>query len=169
MEIRLAVPADATTLAALQESTFRFAFAADNDPADLDLHCRTQYSPALQEAEIRDPQLITLVCAEHGQLVGFAQLRAGPVSGDHTATPAIEIKRFYLDAAWHGRGLAQQLMEQVFQQARAAGMTQIWLGVWERNPRAIRFYEKFGFAACGEHIFMVGTDPQRDLVLKRSV
>jgi hypothetical protein len=41
--------------------------------------------------------------------------------------------------------------------------------VWERNPRAIRFYGKYGFRPVGDQTFVLGTDPQRDLVLERPV
>ena len=45
----------------------------------------------------------------------------------------------------------------------------LWLGVWEDNARAIRFYEKMGFKAVGEHKFMVGKNVRRDLVMEKSV
>ena len=45
------------------------------------------------------------------------------------------------------------------------GCDVVWLGVWERNPRAISFYRKVGFAEVGEHVFQLGSDPQRDVVM----
>lgn len=53
--------------------------------------------------------------------------------------------------------------------AEARGADQVWLGVWEHNPRAIAFYNIWGFAAVGAHIFPLGTDPQRDIVMTRAV
>jgi ribosomal protein S18 acetylase RimI-like enzyme len=58
-------------------------------------------------------------------------------------------------------------MAEVFEGAGRAGAAAVWLGVWERNPRAIRFYERNGFAAVGDHIFQLGSDPQRDLIMVR--
>jgi ribosomal protein S18 acetylase RimI-like enzyme len=49
--------------------------------------------------------------------------------------------------------------------ARGSGVA--WLGVWEHNPRAITFYGKLGFVACGEQVFPLGNDPQRDIVMAR--
>jgi ribosomal protein S18 acetylase RimI-like enzyme len=65
--------------------------------------------------------------------------------------------------------LAHQLMGHVVARAEAAGSTVLWLGVWERNPRALAFYRKWGFEVVAEHIFTVGQDPQRDLILRRDV
>ena len=42
----------------------------------------------------------------------------------------------------------------------------LWLGVWERNPRAQAFYRKSGFADVGSQVFLVGTDAQTDRVME---
>jgi ribosomal protein S18 acetylase RimI-like enzyme len=79
----------------------------------------------------------------------------------------VEIQRFYVDASHHGAGLAHHLMAQVVARAEAAASTVLWLGVWERNPRAMAFYRKWGFDVVAEQIFTVGNDPQRDLIMRR--
>ena len=53
--------------------------------------------------------------------------------------------------------------------ARARGAQTLWLGVWERNPRAVAFYEKYGFTRVGEHTFMLGDDAQTDWLFARTV
>ena len=62
----------------------------------------------------------------------------------------------------------QALIHKCFAEFAAQGSDIVWLGVWEQNPRAISFYRKLGFTEVGEHIFQVGTDPQRDIIMKRS-
>ncbi len=113
--------------------------------------------------------MITLVAEIAGALVAFAQLRQGATPACVTGSAPIELQRFYLAAEWHGRGLAQTLMVQVFDAARVAGAATIWLGVWERNPRAIAFYRKAGYTDVGAHTFVVGTDPQTDRILTKSL
>ena len=81
----------------------------------------------------------------------------------------VELQRFYLDHAWHGRGMAPQLMAACIDAARARGASSLWLGVWERNARAIRFYQKHGFVDIGSQVFRLGTDLQTDRVMSRSV
>ena len=156
-------------LAALAERTFRDTFGADNRPEDLALHLATYYGAEQQAREIADPTIITLVADSAGGLVAFAQLRRGAAPACVTGAAPIEIQRFYVASEWHGRGLAQALMAQALDTARDAGAETVWLGVWERNPRAIAFYTKAGYVDVGSHTFVVGTDPQTDRILTRSL
>jgi len=168
--VRRATPADAPALAALAERTFRDTFAADNTAMDMDLHCARAFGAEIQRAEIADPSTVTLLAEEQGALAGYAQLRwAGPEHplANVRAVHPLEVMRFYVAAAHHGRGVAQALMAESMAIARAGGADAMWLGVWERNPRAIRFYGKLGFVTCGEQTFVLGSDPQRDLVMVR--
>ena len=165
--IRPAVAADAAALARLAERSFRDAFGAENSAADMDLHCRRHYGEALQAREIADPGRVTLVAEEGGALAAFAQLRRdAPPACVAGAAPG-EVQRFYVDRAFHGTGLAARLMQACFDALRLRGCRTAWLGVWERNPRAIAFYAKLGFVVVGEQRFLVGEDLQRDLVLSR--
>lgn len=166
-QVRSATPADAASLAVLAEATFRDAFANDNSAADMDAHCARHYGEAQQRAEILDPAMATLVAEAAGALVGFGQLRAGHVPACVQGARPREVQRLYVERGWHGRGVAQALMDALLAQARTQGGDVAWLGVWERNPRAIAFYRKMGFGPVGEHVFTVGSDPQRDLVLAR--
>lgn len=164
--VRRAVIADAAALAELAERTFRKAFGAANDPADMESHCVSSYGAAIQARELADPQMATLVVERATQLIAYGQLRRGAAPPCVLARSPIEIQRFYVDQDWHGQGVAQRLMTELIATADTIGADTIWLGVWERNPRAIAFYTKFGFTPVGSQIFQVGRDPQRDLVLR---
>ncbi len=165
---RLAGPADAAALAALAERTFRDAFAADNSPADMDAHCAASYSPDIQDRELRDPSIRTLVAETPGHaLVAYAQLRGDHAPESVTGPSPIELWRFYVDRGYHGRGVAQALMARVDYEAAAMGAQTVWLGVWERNLRAQAFYRKCGFVTVGTHTFMVGSDAQTDHLMAR--
>jgi len=168
--IRAAVSTDAPGLAVLGERTFRDTFAADNTPEDMAAHLATSYSPARQREELADPGRTTLVAAtDAGELIGFAQLRAGEVPPAVTGPAPIEMLRLYVDRGYHGRGVANALMEAALEAAAEHGAITIWLGVWERNPRAIAFYRKWGFEDVGSHDFLLGSDRQTDRVMVRLV
>jgi ribosomal protein S18 acetylase RimI-like enzyme len=167
VRIRTAMDADAGPLSTLAERTFRAAFGAANAAADMDLHCARAYGREVQAGEIANRGLVTLVAEEAGELLAYAQLRLGPPPPSVTATRALEILRFYVDEPWHGTGLAQALMTAIVERAAASDCDALWLGVWEHNPRAIRFYGRQGFVEVGEQPFVLGSDPQRDLVMMR--
>ena len=135
----------------------------------MDLHCRTHYSAAIQAGEIADPRTVILLSEEGKQLVGFAQLRWDGAPACVVAEAPGEIQRLYVAADWHGKGVANDLMRACMDELLARGSDVVWLGVWERNPRAIAFYRKCGFVEVGDHVFSVGSDPQRDIVMARPV
>lgn len=166
--IRYATSADAKALAALAEQTFRDTFAESNSAEDMDLHCRSSYGERIQADEIANPEMATLLCEDAGALIAFAQLRWDEAPACVAAESPGEILRLYVLRDWHGKGVAQSLMRACLEAMKARGSDVVWLGVWERNPRAIAFYEKFGFVEVGEHVFAVGSDPQRDIVMARA-
>jgi len=168
--IRRGTPADAAALAEFGARTFRETFAADNTAEDMEKHLASAWSPSLQDAELRDPRLDTLLAVDSGgALAGFAQLRDEYAPACVPTRKPVELKRFYVDRPWQGRGLARELMAEVERAARRRGARELWLGVWERNERAQAFYRKCGFERVGTQIFVVGDDPQTDHVMLRKL
>ena len=164
VRVRPATVDDAARLADVARRLFHDTFAADNRPEDMAAYEAATYSPALQRAEIADPAGLVLVAELGDAWAGYAHLGGGePPPG--VAGPALELRRFYVDPAWHGRGVAQALMAAVRAAARERGARSLWLGVWERNPRAIAFYAKCGFADVGSQPFTLGADVQTDRVM----
>lgn len=160
---------DAKRLAELAERSFRDTFGAANTAENMDLHCGTSYGEAIQAREIASPHIVTLLSEAAGTLAGFAQVSWGPAPACVAGRSPGEIQRLYAAREWHGKGVAQGLMDACFEELRARGSDVVWLGVWERNPRAIAFYTKSGFREVGDHVFKVGADPQRDIVMARSI
>jgi ribosomal protein S18 acetylase RimI-like enzyme len=167
--IRPAAPADAEALAELANRTFLDAFSAQNDPYDLQLYLGSVYRTDKQAEEIADPRMSTLVAEAEGRLAAFAQLRGSEVPECVGDPGAIELMRFYVDRRFHGQGLAGALMTAVLAESRRRGAGTIWLGVWEHNGRAKAFYLKCGFTDVGSHLFLLGTDPQTDRIMVRSL
>lgn len=94
-------------------------------------------------------------------------LNTGEAQSEPEDKSALEVERIYVLQSAHGTGVGQALFETAIRQAKEGHHPYLWLGVWEHNPRAIRFYERNGFEVYGEHTFVLGGDPQRDLLMKR--
>jgi ribosomal protein S18 acetylase RimI-like enzyme len=167
--IRRADRGDAAALASLAERTFRDAFAATNDPVDMEIHCSTNFGPEVQLRDIQNPSLVTILGDDDGHLVAFAQLRLHSPIDCVLAKHPSELYRLYVMKRLHGLGIAHELMRAVLETVRTVGSDRIWLGVWERNGRALAFYRKFGFEVFGDHVFQFGRDPQRDLIMALEV
>ena len=162
--IRRAEASDASLLAELAARTFRETFGADNTPEDLKAHLESSYGAAQQAEEIADPDVRTLLAYGNNELIGFAQVRCKAFPTCVVAERPVELHRFYLARFARGTGAAKPLMLKAREAARDLGGLHLWLGVWERNPRAVAFYLKSGFAKVGSHNFVVGSDTQTDWV-----
>jgi ribosomal protein S18 acetylase RimI-like enzyme len=169
LQLRRATTADAAAIAELGERVFLATFGPLNTPEDLALYLPTAYGEARQRAEIVHPRWVTIVAADASALAGFVQLREGAAPPAVRGADPIEIQRFYVDPAWHGRGVAQALMRAAEDAARERQAATVWLGVWEKNPRGIAFYEKCGFRHVGEHPFLLGHDLQTDWVMEKEL
>ena len=80
---------------------------------------------------------------------------------------ALEIARIYAVQKSIGKGVGRALMQHCIEIARQRNFRIIWLGVWEKNQKAITFYSKWGFEKFGDHMFMLGNDPQTDWLMKK--
>lgn len=166
VSIRPAELTDAATLTELGERTFRDSFAADNRPEDMEAFLASHYRPELQVAELKDPSNLYLLAEVSGVPAGFALLRAGVREQGVVAERPLNLLRLYVDRPFLGAKVGAALMRWCLEEGRARGHDVLWLGVWEHNARARAFYARWGFTEVGEMRFLLGSDPQRDLVLE---
>jgi diamine N-acetyltransferase len=169
LTIRRGTIGDAGLLSELGARTFSETFAADNTPEDLAAYLAASFNVAQQTAELEDPASTFLIAEVGGHAAGYAMLRDGEPEQGVAGPNPIELVRLYVSRDWLGRGLGEQLMRACLDEARQAGYETIWLGVWERNARAQAFYRKWNFRTVGEHMFQLGSDLQRDLLMERTL
>lgn len=167
--VRRAGPADALRLAEFARRTFAETFGPENLPEDMAAFLDASYGVEQQAKELTDPAYITLLVDVGSELAAYAQVRRLTHPDCVTGPSPVELYRFYVDRPWHGRGVAQQLMDGVQLAADELGGKTLWLSVWERNPRALAFYGKCGFADVGSAPFYVGSDRQTDRILAKDV
>jgi ribosomal protein S18 acetylase RimI-like enzyme len=166
--IRPARGEEASALAELAATTFRAAYSAGQQ-AETERYIAEHYGPAIQAAELEDPRLTYLVVELEGALIGFAMLES---AGGHPAVRAsnpVRLSRIYVATSHLGGGIGGRLMERCIAEAEAARHDVMWLSVWSENPRAVAFYERWGFATVGEMTFDYGGDPQLDFVMSRPI
>ncbi len=171
IDIRKARPADAEPLAALALTSFRDAFAEHpkNAPDDLDHYMSHAFSLEQISAELKDENSIFLISATGGENAGYAKIIFDSIEDGIKAERPIELARLYSHQKFLGRGVGQMLMDACFDLARENDRDVMWLGVWEYNPRALRFYQKNGFRVVGSHTFLLGSDPQTDLLMQKEI
>jgi diamine N-acetyltransferase len=171
IQIRKATPDDAKLLADLAYTTFWDAFAhhPKNAPDDLAHYMRQAFDIEQITEELADPKSIFLIAEIDGEPAGYAKLIFESSEPEIVAEWPVELSRLYSHQKFLGHGVGQALMDGCFERAKNAGRDVMWLGVWEYNPRAQRFYEKNGFRFVGKHTFQLGSDSQTDLLMQRMI
>ena len=171
INIRPATIEDAKALTDLAYTTFWDAFAhhPKNAPDDLNHYMRQAFNLEQISAELEDDKSIFLIAEIDGEPAGYAKIIIGSTEDGITAERPVELNRLYSHQQFLGKGIGQALMDACFERARQHGHDVMWLGVWEFNPRAQRFYEKNGFRVVGSHVFVLGEDPQTDLLMQKEL
>lgn len=166
VRVRVAAPSDAALLASLGARLFEQTFGPDNTPEDMRLYLASAFSERVQREELSDAARIVWIAEDPAaRPIGYAILHRGEAGPGVVGARPAEVQRVYADREWHGHGIGAMLMRACVEQARAWNSDVIWLCVWEKNPRAIAFYEKSGFRAVGRQRFVLGLDIQSDLVM----
>jgi diamine N-acetyltransferase len=168
-QVRIATLSDSLLLAQIGAETFRDSYAADNSPENMAAYLEASFSPETQARELADPDSLFLIIETEHTPAGYARLKFGTSPETVVARTPMEIARFYSRKPWIGKGVGGRLMQACLQRADAASCDVVWLDVWERNPRAIAFYRKWGFVEAGHQTFILGDDLQHDLVMTRPV
>ncbi|EPQ31306.1 uncharacterized protein PFL1_01491 [Pseudozyma flocculosa PF-1] len=164
-------PSDAEAIASLGGRVFYESFAHSMPADDMATYLATTYTRDLIHAEMLDARHTFFVARDTAsdRLLGFAQLTTGssePCLSSVAAERGIELQRIYTDSAAHGRGIGSALFDRALEYARPR-YDAVWLGVWEENEKAQRFYTRHGFHRVGEHDFKIGTCVQTDWILER--
>lgn len=171
IEIRQATKEDAEMLKNLCYQTFWDAFHEHpkNSPEDMADYMATAFSLEQIKTELADTQNIFLIAEIENEAAGYAKLIVESREEPIKATKPLELARLYSHQKFLGKGVGAKLMEKSFAIAERLNCNAMWLGVWEFNPRAQKFYEKYDFRVIGQHIFQLGNDAQTDLIMIKNL
>lgn len=147
---------DVRALALLATRTFLETYRDFEEVQDNADYVANHFQVPAVATLLADPQATTLLAASGADLAGYAVLRAGSTPSCVTGEKPLQLERFYLAEAATGRGEGTRFLGAVQAEARALGALTVWLGVYHRNARAIRFYEARGFRQIGERDFPFG-------------
>ena len=167
--IRRATPADAQALAAFAATAFRDTYLGIDEPKEIDNYVTAHFTESAIASQLNDHASIFLVAFSAHELVGYAQIKQSTPPACVVGPSPIELARLYLSKSAIGQGLGALLMLAAHAVARTLRCRTIWLGVYDRNVRAIGFYQKFGFAQVGGKEFSFGGRIYIDPILAAAV
>lgn len=165
--IRPATLADANILLQLSRKTFFDAFLHLNNKADVEAYAKTAFTIQNFDRELGNPNSKFLFAVVDGVIAGYLKLNFGDAQTELQDPEAVEVERIYVLADYQGRQIGKQLIDFAIQTAIDKQLKYVWLGVWEHNAGAIKFYESKGFKEFGSHPFMLGNDKQTDILMKK--
>lgn len=169
MRIQQVTSADLPQLQEIAVQTFVESFANANTGENMRQYLRDSLSQEKLAAELAAPQSAFYFAWLDEQCAGYLKINIGAKLPDRTAEPVLEIQRIYVLQKFHGKQVGQLLLDHALSIAAERGLPYCWLGVWEKNPRAITFYRKNGFSDFGSQIFQLGDDAQRDILMVRAM
>jgi ribosomal protein S18 acetylase RimI-like enzyme len=165
VEIKSVSVSDAATLLQLSRKTFFDAFHHQNDAADMEAYASTAFTFNKIKSELSNPDSEFYFASVHGRTAGYIKFNYNAAQTDLQDSKSIEIERIYVLADYQGKQIGKQLINFAIEKAVDKKMDFIWLGVWEQNTNAIRFYEGNGFKRFSSHRFMLGNDEQTDILM----
>lgn len=168
ISIRTATLNDINTLRNFSIVAFNHAYAEHNTAADMENYLTTHFSEEITRAELQDASLHFLVAYDNEELVGYAKLNLACEPQTGVKNP-VEIARLYTKPEYIGRGIGKMMLRAVEEYALANGHDAIWLSAWQRNFKAINFYQREGFRIHGLTQFQLGDDVQDDFVMLKMV
>lgn len=166
--IKAAMLADAEEIALFSRKSFHESFADQNTEENMEKFM-LQFSVNSLVEEVKNPDNIFITALKNDVIIGYVKLNKSEKPVELANENAIEIARIYIDKTMTGQGIGNMLMKYSLDLIKNLKADIAWLGVWENNKNAIAFYEKWGFERFGEHIFMLGDDPQTDWLLKKEI
>lgn len=166
LEIRKATRKDAKLLLNIGRQTFFEKFTKNNSEENMLQYASEAYTFEKILSEVNNTNSQFYLANLNKQTVGYLKINYGDAQTELQDPQALELERIYVLKEFQGRKIGQLLFEKTLEIAKKAAANYVWLGVWEENKSAIKFYEKNGLKAFSKHIFMLGNDPQTDIMMK---
>lgn len=169
INIRAIDIADVNALQLIARKIFAETFRDYNSPENLNKYLDEKFSVEKLKEELGNP-CSSFYFAEHeNEVIGFLKTNTGKAQTELNDLNAFEIERIYVLEAYHGKKVGQLLIDKALEEAQKTTCSYVWLGVWENNHRAVRFYRKNGFEKFDTHIFRLGDEEQTDWMMKREL
>ncbi len=158
--------ADLDQLVLISRKTFIDAFASQNNSEDFEHYLHTALTRETIAGELDNPHTSFYFVKNLKETIGYFKINDAKAQTDIFDKTSYELERIYVLSGYQGHGIGEWIMDQVNLLAQEAKKDYIWLGVWEENTGAIRFYEKKGFIKFGKHPYYIGKDKQMDWLMK---
>ena len=165
MYLRKATISDLKILQKIGERTFIETFASENSSENMTVSLESAFTTEKLKNELTNINSEFYFAEIDGKVVGYFKVNFNEAQTELKMSNAMEIERIYVLKDFQGMKVGKMLFDKAIENARNMGLDLVWLGVWEKNIRAISFYKKNGFTVFNKHIFRLGNEEQIDLMM----
>jgi diamine N-acetyltransferase len=169
IQLKSCTLSDVHTLQAISYETFDETFRATNVPENVDAYIEKAFALEKLEKELANTDSFFFFAYVNEELAGYIKVNINGAQSDEIIEDALEVERIYIRRAYQGQGLGKYLIQKSTDIAKENNKRNMWLGVWEKNESAIRFYKALGFVLHGAHSFYLGDEEQTDLIMIKSL
>ena len=167
--IRPCTGEDLAVLRDFSRRTYFETFSKQNTPENMAAYLDDAFETEKLRRELEDANSAFYFLYRGETLAGYLKLNEAPAQTDLHDPDSLEIERIYVGKEFQGMGLGRRLMEHAISTAVQRGKAFAWLGVWEKNTKALAFYRKNGFYPIGTQTFVMGDDPQTDYLMRKDL
>jgi len=150
----------------ISRATFIAAFEKDNNPEDFNNYMDSAFCKETIKSELLNPNSSFYFTYLDNTVVGYFKLNENDAQNEQFEQPTIELERIYVLATFQGKEIGKEMLYKSIDIAKSKNVSFLWLGVWQKNRAAVRFYERFGFIKFGSHPYYIGKDKQTDWLMK---
>ncbi|KYG75941.1 GNAT family N-acetyltransferase [Roseivirga spongicola] len=153
----------------LSVDTFSDTFTEQNNEIQMKAYLEKAFNTDQLRSELSNPESFFYFVKEEDKILGYLKLNTKTAQTDQVLDSSLEIERIYLTQEAQGKGIGKLLMDFSIAEVKRRNLLCLWLGVWEKNEKAIAFYKSYGFEVFADHPFKLGDESQKDLLMKRFV
>ena len=157
---------DLDELVEISRVTFVDAFEKVNNPEDFRNYLAKAFSIEKIKSELLDTNTQFYFTYLKDSLVGYFKLNEAEAQTESFEDNTIELERIYVLQHFQGKQMGKAMLYKAIAIARSKKASFLWLGVWEKNKEAIKFYERYGFKKFMTHPYLIGKDKQTDWLMK---
>jgi diamine N-acetyltransferase len=148
------------------KETFLAAFAKDNTEQNINDYFEKAFSIKSLSKQINNLESRFYFVHHEQELCAYFKINIGKSQTEIQGADGLEIERLYIYPKYQNQGLGEIILNEVKIKAVLENKKYIWLGVWEHNLKAIKFYERSGFVQFDSHIYHLGDDAQTDWMMR---
>lgn len=150
----------------ISEQTFYETFSSENSKEDMEEYISQNFSYEQLETEIKTNGTKFYIVEINDEVAAYMKLNFDTAQTESGHNNTLEVQRIYVLKEYKNNHIGKQLIQKAIEIGKTNHLTYIWLGVWENNINAIKFYEKQGFETFDTHIFKLGEDEQTDNLMR---